>query len=314
MLLGRYVFECALTSDAVLPAYKGSTFRGVFGRALKSVVCALKNRECSECLLSGRCLYAVVFEPQRDTGSGRKRIQSPPHPYVIEPPAEDKTSYAAGDHFDFTLLLFGEANANLPYFVYAIEHMGSFGIGRRVNGKAGSYRLESVRAQGRQVYCGEGRTLHKGDFAQAFDAADLLRPAAGSNGQRTIGVRLLTPLRLKYQNRLEPALPFHVLVRAALRRIAALFERFDGAEPALDYRGLVRRAEEVRTATSNIRWHDWRRYSNRQEAAMLMGGMTGEIVYEGDVADFVPLLRLAEQVHLGKQTTFGLGRIEVFEP
>jgi CRISPR/Cas system endoribonuclease Cas6 (RAMP superfamily) len=47
---------------------------------------------------------------------------------------------------------------------------------------------------------------------------------------------------------------------------------------------------------------------------MLMGGMTGEIVYEGNLAEFMGLLRFCEQVHIGKQTTFGLGRIALFNP
>jgi len=46
MLLGEYQFHCRLSDDAVLPHYKGSTFRGVFGRALKRVVCALRKETC----------------------------------------------------------------------------------------------------------------------------------------------------------------------------------------------------------------------------------------------------------------------------
>jgi hypothetical protein len=34
MLYGKYQFVCRFQDDASLPCYKGSTFRGVFGRAL----------------------------------------------------------------------------------------------------------------------------------------------------------------------------------------------------------------------------------------------------------------------------------------
>ncbi len=44
---------------------------------------------------------------------------------------------------------------------------------------------------------------------------------------------------------------------------------------------------------------------------MLMGGLVGEVGYAGDLAEFLPLLRYMEKVHLGKATTFGLGKIEV---
>jgi hypothetical protein len=62
MLLGNYEFHCKLESEAILPYFKGSTFRGVFGHALKKVVCALKNQECNTCLLNKRCIYTQVFE------------------------------------------------------------------------------------------------------------------------------------------------------------------------------------------------------------------------------------------------------------
>lgn len=62
MLFGKYHFSCIFTGPASLPAFKGSTFRGVFGVALKKVVCALKHQECPACLLRGQCLYARIFE------------------------------------------------------------------------------------------------------------------------------------------------------------------------------------------------------------------------------------------------------------
>jgi CRISPR/Cas system endoribonuclease Cas6 (RAMP superfamily) len=82
-------------------------------------------------------------------------------------------------------------------------------------------------------------------------------------------------------------------------------------EPALDYRGLVRRAEEVRLEESTLRWHDLLRYSNRQQQKVSLSGLTGTAVYSGDLGEFVPLLDYARQVHVGKQTLFGLGRMEI---
>ena len=41
---------------------------------------------------------------------------------------------------------------------------------------------------------------------------------------------------------------------------------------------------------------------------MLMGGMIGAVTYTGDVTEFLPLIRFCEKVHIGKQTTFGLGK------
>ncbi|MCX7634921.1 MAG: CRISPR system precrRNA processing endoribonuclease RAMP protein Cas6 [Syntrophales bacterium] len=315
MLFGRYSFRAVFQEEAVLPEYKGSTFRGVFGHALKTVVCALKLRTCEDCLLQARCLYPAVFEgPRKDEiPPEARRPPDPPRPYVIAPPLETKERYQPGDPFAFTLILFGPINENYAYFIYAMEQMGMMGIGRRVNGRAASYVLENVETAGRLVYEKKGRVLHKGPFTTDIPAASLIAEGPFPE-QEQLGIRLLTPLRLKYQNRLTPELPFHVLIRAALRRAATLYEVYDGGEPPLDYGGLVHRAQKVRLVSSQTRWLDWRRYSNRQERDMFMGGIIGEAIYEGPIGEFMPLLRFAEIAHLGKSTTFGLGRIELFNP
>lgn len=122
MLYGRYLFSAVFQDDAVLPWYKGSTFRGVFGHALKRVVCALRRQDCHDCLLREKCIYSFVFEaqPLTDEPNRPRRIASAPHPYVIEPPDNTRTHYKKRERFDFVLLLFGKGNDYLPYFIYAL--------------------------------------------------------------------------------------------------------------------------------------------------------------------------------------------------
>ena len=111
MQYGEYLFQCRFDSEAILPPYKGSTFRGVFGLALKKVVCALKLQECDQCLLKHQCLYVQVFEASqyRKPPPGA-RIASPPQPFVIEPPLTNETHFNEGSSFDFNPLLFGDVN------------------------------------------------------------------------------------------------------------------------------------------------------------------------------------------------------------
>ncbi|RLB08587.1 MAG: CRISPR-associated protein Cas6, partial [Deltaproteobacteria bacterium] len=53
------------------------------------------------------------------------------------------------------------------------------------------------------------------------------------------------------------------------------------------------------------------RYSNRQESKMFMGGIIGSITYEGELDEFYPLLKFCQEVHIGKATSFGLGKIKM---
>jgi len=312
MLFGKYNFRCCFQSNARLPAYKGSTFRGVFGHALKSIVCALKRRTCDQCLLKTQCIYALVFEthhaipPPQDS-----RIAAPPHPFVIEPPTTKKTDFSEGDSFDFNLILFGQVNRNLPYFIYAFDRMGRIGIGKKINGRRARFVLTAVKQDGHTLYSGKDQRLHMNDD---FPRLTLKQPEKQPNpdGSR-LKITLKTPLRLKYQNHLSAELPFHVLVRAMLRRIDTLLQCYGDQVPDLDFKGLVQRAESVRIveSESDLHWFDWERYSQRQDQRMLMGGMLGTVTYEGALGEFLPLIEFCEKTHLGKQTAFGLGKIQV---
>jgi hypothetical protein len=296
MLHGRFTFASELNTEAVLPPFKGSTFRGAFGTALKRIVCALKRQDCNSCLLNSRCVYAFFFE------------SPPPNPFVIEPPLTTQTRFLPGEAFDFTLLLFGRAVEYLPYCVYAFDQMGQTGIGKRVNGRRAGFVLKEVRSgpTGEIIYSSEDQRLQRVNFSSELTLSE--PPAAGI---QRITIYLKTPLRVKQENHLTADLPFHTLIRAALRRVSSLFTYYGSGEPDLDYKGLVERAQAVETVDSTLGWFDWERYSNRQETKMLMGGMLGSVTYSGNLKEFIPLLRVCEEIHLGKQTTFGLGKIKL---
>lgn len=308
MRYGKYLFSSVLLDDALLPPFKGSTFRGVFGHALKKVVCAQRRRTCGECLLKDRCVYTLVFEtPDGGTPRGRP---SPPHPFVIEPPKTRETLLKKGDAFEFALILFGFANDYLPYFIYAFETMGKSGIGRRTQGHRAGFRLERLSENGRILYRYEDQAI------AAPEPLELgLEPAETAllDHPLEVTVSLVTPLRIKHRNRLSAQLPFPVLARAMLRRVHTLNAHFGNGSPDIDHAALIQQAEAVETLRSDIRWFDWKRYSNRQDQSMLMGGMIGEATYRGALAPYLPLLRFSEKAHLGKATTFGLGEIRVTE-
>lgn len=358
MLFGKYDFTCCFETEAQLPYYKGSTFRGVFGRALKKVVCALKHQECDSCILNTQCVYAQVFE----TLTSHDKKQPSPHPFVIEPPLTDKTHFPAGSYFNFSLLLMGRVNNSIAYFIYALEQMGRIGIGRQINGKRGRFLLESVYKGKHEIYSYTDRKLVIKKNTESLNLAKLqnydnngsnanngsnssnginnISNNNNSNGSKnnsnsnnnsnnnngsnagnsgssntsksifSLKLTLETPLRLKYDNRLQADLPFHVLVRATLRRISSLMNAFSHGEPDLDYSGLVKKAFDVKISDNNLSWYDWQRYSFRQDKKMLMGGITGNITYKGHLAEYIPLVKFCEQVHLGKQTSFGLGKIK----
>ena len=44
---------------------------------------------------------------------------------------------------------------------------------------------------------------------------------------------------------------------------------------------------------------------------MFMGEMLGSITYEGKLSEYLPLFGFCKKVHVGKNTSFGLGKFKV---
>jgi hypothetical protein len=149
----------------------------------------------------------------------------------------------------------------------------------------------------------------------------------------TLTLHFLTPTRLKHADHfVEGPPPFHVVVRALMRRVSSLSYFYGGQRWEVDYRGWIGRAEQVQIADAEVRWQDWERYSTRQGREMNLGGIVGRVTYAGGrrqeaegrgreagirgqesegLGAFLPLLRLGELVHVGKGAVFGNGRYEV---
>jgi CRISPR-associated endoribonuclease Cas6 len=254
-----------------------------------------------------------------------RKYTAAPHPFVIEPPANDQKEYQRGDDLSFGLILIGRAIDYLAYYIYTFEELGKMGIGR---GK-GRYQLTEVAEEGLALPAptapsppagegkGEGEYLPRKKIIYRGEDKML----AGTNGPvrwpeildalppPRVRLSFLTPTRIKYENSLTKDLEFHVLFRNLLRRISLLSyfhcgHRLDDS----GFKDLIEEAKNVKTINQKLYWHDWERYSNRQETRMKMGGVMGEVVYEGDLTPFWPYIKLGEYVHVGKGSSFGLGR------
>lgn len=304
----RFRLEMTAASQLRLPPYKGSTFRGAFGHTFKRLVCVKRDLDCSTCLISDRCVYYYVFETSF-SGEGEKDSRGytfAPHPFVIEPPEETRETYDPGAELQVGLVLVGRALDYLPYFIYAFEEMGQRGLGAG----RGKTALQRVIALGPEP--NDDRCIYQSGTGQLESDYPVFD---GGVGQEAVGtrlrLRLCTPVRLKSGGRYTSRLDFTLLVRALFRRTSDLARFHCGAELNLNYRQWVECAEEVREVSSELRWHDWERYSQRQEGRMKLGGLVGEVEFAGEWGPFLPLLRLGAALHVGKGTGFGLGRYEV---
>lgn len=315
MLYSHYAIQCRFLEAGTLNIFKGSALRGAFGYALKRAVCTVREKECATCILYGQCLFAKFFIEQKNNEEGK--TPSIPHPYIIESPQNPKRTYAEGEEFEFSLILLGSICEKLPFMVYAFELMGLKGIGRAniATFKNASFEIigiQSVHIQGKpQIYdTVKKRLLHIPHPAVLeYSASNFLQIDTLSQKNQKLTVFLETPLRYKSDNVFHSKLDFEALFKLMIRRTCFVFKEFGEKEPAIDYADLLQKAKNINIIESNIQWKDQNRYSARQKQALKIGGLEGRISFRGDFTEFIPLLNLATLLHLGKQTSFGLGKI-----
>jgi hypothetical protein len=309
MKLAKYRFVIRPRSELLLPPYKGSTFRGGFGHAFKRAVCADRAGDCKNCVLQTECVYSYVFETAVSAeAKGDLTSTNVPHPFVIEPPLEEKQRYGREDTLCFHLILVCRAIDYIPYFIFAFEALGRIGLGKN----KGNYDLEKVLSMNEKsdteklIYNGDS---HIKEDHSVIDSADLLR---SPHDYHQVSLRFITPTRIKYGGKLTKDIDFEIVMRNLLRRLSWLAAVHCEETWDMDWKKLLERAKaRVRTAHSRLRWHDWERYSQRQATKLKMGGFLGEITFEGDLAPFVPFLTLGEFLHIGKGTVYGLGKYEL---
>lgn len=311
--LDTYEFSIRTRESLFLPPYKGATLRGGFGHAFRRVVCAMRHKTCPECLLRRHCVYSYVFETPMPVGSDimPDQVQAP-RPYVLEPPQETRRDYEPGETLRFGLVLIGRATEYLPYFIYAFEELGNLGIGR---GK-GKFELMEVRRRGAgdggkdaMVYLGGQHAMTSVGPPTTWRKLIPRTPPIVDS----LRLRFISPTRIVHQGRMvESGLSFEVLVRSLVRRISMLSYFHCGSRLEVpDWTTFTEKAATVVCKEDTLRWYDWERYSNRQQARIKMGGLVGEICYQGDLTPFWPYLALGEHIHVGKGGSFGLGRYEL---
>ncbi|MHB8170817.1 MAG: CRISPR system precrRNA processing endoribonuclease RAMP protein Cas6 [Thermincolia bacterium] len=314
--LARYevVFEAG-DEGLLLPPYKGSTLRGGFGKAFQRMVCSQRDKECHQCLLQNTCPYSYIFETAPPPGGQvLRKYENIPRPFVLEPPLETKTFYSPGEKLAFQLVLLGKAIDYLPYFIIIFRELGQMGIGKgRKN-----YRLDTVNAINLRtgekpvIYNGKEEMVTNIDVSvTGAELVDLCEPSLPEEKPVDLTIRFLTMTRLKFEQEYTVVPEFHIIIRNLLRRLSSISYFHHGVELDLDFRGLIEKAREVTLINRQTRWEDWERYSSRQNARMNLGGIVGEAVYRGNWQEFWPLLKLAEQIHVGKGTVFGLGKVEM---
>jgi len=233
-----------------------------------------------------------------------RRYTAAPHPFVIETPlAEDGTR--GQESVEVGVSLFGHANRHLPYVVYALTRAGEDGIGK---GRA-PLQLRAVRQS--VELADNWETIHEPDTP--LDPLPPVSPLAPPLPER-LRVCLVTPLRIRRDESLvsERDFTFADFFNVLLRRLSMLTYFHTDAPLETDFKALVEQSRRVTICNASLRWHDWTRYSSRQQTTMQMGGIVGEFELPAEgIEPFWPYLWLGQWTHAGKGASMGLGQYRI---
>jgi hypothetical protein len=97
-----------------------------------------------------------------------------------------------------------------------------------------------------------------------------------------------------------------------LRRVYLLANHYCCGPASVDMKELIEMSKKVVPVNSEIYWQEQKRYSYRQNRGISMAGVSGTLEFKGDFSPFIGFLRIGEYLHLGKGTSFGLGKIKIY--
>ncbi len=288
-----------------LPTRWGGLLRGTFGKVLRDLCCTASHTVCDRCGQRRICAYDYMFHsPPTSEHVHFSRYRRYPHPYLFEPFPIPKR-FSRGDTLKCNLMLLGNGIIFLPFIISALMELGKTGLGRnRLH-----LQLETVTDGGTNppelIFDARRNQIVKNP---ELIRLNLFRPEAAS----LASIRFVTPVRIRRQNEIVKTPDFTLLIQSILRRIAMLNEVHGQEAWDPEIGRYTERCAGVTTQSKYFHWQNWSRFSRRKHVKIYMGGFTGEMVISGpELPLFIPVLRAAELIHIGRGTVFGNGKLEL---
>ncbi|MFN3787181.1 MAG: CRISPR-associated endoribonuclease Cas6 [Sulfurihydrogenibium azorense] len=118
----------------------------------------------------------------------------------------------------------------------------------------------------------------------------------------------LNPTSIKHQNQIVNPQDFNrdILIKAILTRISAVAQSY-GEKTEKIYID----KEKINITQQNLEQTILKRYSNRKQRHMNIPAIEGELTLTGDLNQIYGLLKIIENINLGKSVSLGLGSVKL---
>lgn len=258
------------------------------------------------CEVRNACAYARIFAPSA-SGDSPSGLSDWPRPFVFRASHLDGRTIPPQHAFHFDVNLFQLREPVIPYFVLTFAQLAREGLGPG-RARATLTAVDLLNLEETVVTrLFEGQT-----FAGSKDVEPLsvsLEPLA--QPVRTIEVRFLTPTELKAGHQLATRPEFGVLMNRIRDRLSTLSDLYGLGPLDIDFAAFGARAAKVTMTRCELGNVHVTRLSTRTGQQHPLDGFTGVAEYQGELAEFVPLLRAASFTGVGRQTTWGKGELSI---
>lgn len=282
----RYRFHFRALDHVHLPQGKSANVvRGAFGKVLHDAL--------------PPDVYTRLFEPGANLAPSPSGLADWPRPFVLRVAHLDGRTIQPGESFYLDAHVFDLHQPTLEHFRAALILLADKGLG------PGRGRAELERTE----------QLDLEDGARAlWDAPgppSSVRLDPDTEQPQSIAIRFETPTELKTDGKLASRPEFPVLFSRLRDRISTLRSLYGAGPLDVDFRAMGDRALAIRMTRCQLSWERTQRRSGRTGQVHSIGGFTGEAEYQGDLREFLPWLRAARWVGVGRQTVWGKGDIRV---
>jgi hypothetical protein len=267
------------------PGKSANVVRGAFGTVLRDAVPA--------------SVYSRLFEPGAALGAAPSGLADWPRPFVLRVAHLDGLTVAAGNSFFLDAHVFDLHEPALIHFRAALSRLAEKGLG------PGRGRAELERTEQLDL-AGEAQAVWE---VPREASVAILDPEPSPI--ESVTVRFQTPTELKADGGVAGRPEFPILFGRLRDRISTLRSLYGAGPLEIDFKGMGERATRIELRRSEVVWEQVKRKSGRTGQVHPIGGFTGKAEYAGDLAEFLPWLRAARWVGVGRQTVWGKGDVRV---
>lgn len=283
-----------------LPVYKVSAIRGGLGQMLMAQNCVCDGY-CKECSFSSSCIVRnIMYAPFKIKPPSVTKEES--MGYVIDC-TDMRAQYKAGDSLLVRFILFGDTISYIMPIIYALTALGYSGLGK----EQARFRIAEITNRYQNFILKDGTINLKNVQIDTVEQYVEERMAHRSTESNYFRIKMLSPCAVKYQGEFLEEFSGRSLVISMLQKLYH-YRLYEGKEAEKEYweedAFPVVCMQQLKKATIP-------RYSTTQERKMYLSGMYGELELEGCTERLQKLLYATEILHLGKNTRFGFGKIQV---